>query len=99
VRLVASLPGKLNDQPVSSHSQSFALALLHDPLGFISRSEGHKASSLGLSLVIHQNVDLPHFQFECLKGRCEGVLVDSCAQVADVDSLDLTSRLAWEVGG
>lgn len=97
MRLGASLPGKLNDQPVSSHSQSFALALLHDTLGFVSRSECHKASSLGLSLVIHQNVDLPHFQLECLEGRCEGVLVDSCAQVTDVDGLDLTSRLAWEV--
>lgn len=68
-----SLPRELNDQAIAFDGQPLALALLDNLLSFIGSAECHKACSLGLALVIEQDVYLAHIQIEALEGALERV--------------------------
>ena len=59
-----SLPGQLDDEAVAADGQSLALALVDHLLRFISASEGHETSTLGLALVVCEDVHLANIQVE-----------------------------------
>jgi len=57
----------LDDQAVAINSESLALALFDNRLSLVSRSERNKAGTLGLALVIEQDVYLAYIQILVLE--------------------------------
>ena len=91
--MLSSLSCELNDQAIASDRESLALNLLHDLLRLIGRAESHEAGTLGLALVIHEDIDLAHVKVELLESSLERVTINVCAQVAHIDSLDFSTGL------